>query len=290
VTSWRGPKFEIAATTTPSERPAGLSYAFGSTRIQRELPTEFKKPCKMPPDHALDLPAKPRKRSWTREEVILALDLYLAQEGLGTLKERAKLSELLRAWPLEQRLAAEDPTFRNEPSVRNKLYNLQYLDTLGEKGRKKGGVMTEAVWGDMAGEPGRVAAEASVIRQAMADLSKRSDDSVPDDDIEADETSVVVVTHRRRERDRKIVTRKREKVLSDTGALACEACGFDSEERFGIKGIIECHHLKPVAELEPGQRTRLSDLRLVCPNCHRLIHKNRPWLTWSQLTSLVESA
>lgn len=242
----------------------------------------------MPTDAALDLPAKPRNRSWTREEVILALDLYLAQGGLGTLDERVKLSDLLRSWPLERHFAVEDPTFRNEQSVRNKLYNLQYLDTGGEKGREKGGAMTETVWEDMAHEPARVVAEASVIRQAMADLGEGSDGLVPDDDIEADETSVVVVTHRRRERDRKIAKRKREQVLADTGALACEACGFDSEARFGIEGIIECHHLKPVAELEPGEKTRLADLRLVCPNCHRLVHKKRPWLTWPQLLILVD--
>jgi 5-methylcytosine-specific restriction protein A len=241
----------------------------------------------MPFDKALQLPAKPRNRSWTREEVILALDLYLTRGGLGTREERVKLSDLLRAWPLERQLAVESPKFRNEPSVSNKLYNLQYLDTDGKKGREKAGAMTEAVWEDMGNQHARVAAEASLIRQAMADLSKGSDDVVPDDDIEADESSVVVVTHRRRERNRKIVVRKKEKVLEDTGALACEACGFDSEARFGIKGIIECHHLKAVAELEPGQKTRLADLRLVCPNCHRLVHKKTPWLTWSQLTSLV---
>jgi 5-methylcytosine-specific restriction protein A len=36
---------------------------------------------------------------------------------------------------------------------------------------------------------------------------------------------------------------------------------------------LECHHRKPLASLRPGQRTRLSDLALVCPNCHRMLHR-----------------
>ena len=232
--------------------------------------------------------AKPRTQSWMREEVVLALDLYLNGDGLHDAAARGQLSQLLREWPVERESALADPTFRNEQSVRNKLYNLQFLETGGAQGREKGGAVTNAVWEEFGGDAETVAAAAAVIRTAMQDLqSAAPEPEVPDDDFAADETGVVLLTHRRRERSRKLVERKKAAVLSQTGTLACEACGFDSEARYGIQGVIECHHLKPVAELQPGETTKLSELRLVCPNCHRLIHRHRLWLSWSDLLALV---
>ena len=71
--------------------------------------------------------------------------------------------------------------------------------------------------------------------------------------------------------------------------LLCEACGFDFEQVYGEhgKGFIECHHTKPVSELKAGEKTKLSDLALVCSNCHRMIHRRRPWLSVSELGELL---
>jgi 5-methylcytosine-specific restriction protein A len=224
-----------------------------------------------------------------REEVVLALDLYLNRDGLHDAAARRGLSQLLREWPAEREFALADPTFRNEQSVRNKLYNLQYLETGGTQGREKGGAVTNAVWEEFGGNAAAAAAEAAVIRTAIQDLESADPEPGVEGDLEADETGVVLLTHRRRERSRKLVAKKKAAALSQTGALACEACGFDSEARYGIQGVIECHHLKPVAELQPGETTKLSELRLVCPNCHRLVHRRRPWLSWPELLALVAS-
>jgi 5-methylcytosine-specific restriction protein A len=69
-----------------------------------------------------------------------------------------------------------------------------------------------------------------------------------------------------------------------------EACTFDSEEAWGVEGIVDCHHLKAVSDLAPGETTKLADVRLLCPNCHRLVHHRRPWLTWDELIELVAPA
>jgi predicted HNH restriction endonuclease len=73
------------------------------------------------------------------------------------------------------------------------------------------------------------------------------------------------------------------------GALACEACGFDFEVTYGERGkeFIECHHVRPLSELKPGDKTSVDDLALVCSNCHRMIHVRRPWLTIEQLKQLI---
>ncbi|TFH47552.1 MAG: hypothetical protein E4H01_08075 [Lysobacterales bacterium] len=77
-------------------------------------------------------------------------------------------------------------------------------------------------------------------------------------------------------------------VLSETGTLACEAWGFDFRERYGDLGqeFAECHHEKPLSELKPGERTKIRDLRIVCANCHRMIHRPRPWLAVAEFANL----
>jgi 5-methylcytosine-specific restriction protein A len=53
------------------------------------------------------------------------------------------------------------------------------------------------------------------------------------------------------------------------------------------RGFIECHHLAPLAELAADRVSRLSDLALVCPNCHRMIHRRRPWLRLDRLSAIL---
>lgn len=231
---------------------------------------------------------KRRDRSWMREEVILALDLYWQHDGIAPRAECRKLSTFLRALPIDEELADSNPKFRGPRSVENKLYNLQYLATNGAHGRANGGQIDRDVWDEFGNDVVAVAAAPDEVRTAFADLASGADAGIGSlDDYEANEGSVVVKTHRTRERDRTITQKKRDAVQTATGALACEACGFDSAERYGVTGIIECHHLKAVSELTPGEKTKLSDLRLLCPNCHRLVHSRRPWLTWDQLVDHV---
>ncbi|TIS78657.1 MAG: hypothetical protein E5W94_08765 [Mesorhizobium sp.] len=67
-------------------------------------------------------------------------------------------------------------------------------------------------------------------------------------------------------------------------SFACSVCGFDFERTYKERGIgfIECHHTKPVAEIRPGEKTRLSDLRAVCSNCHQMLHR-KPMLKGNKL-------
>jgi len=54
------------------------------------------------------------------------------------------------------------------------------------------------------------------------------------------------------------------------------------------KGFIECHHKKPVSEIQEGENNKLSDLAVVCASCHRMIHKSRPWLSLDELKSIMK--
>jgi 5-methylcytosine-specific restriction enzyme A len=106
---------------------------------------------------------------------------------------------------------------------------------------------------------------------------------------EADEGRVITAIHRRYERNLAIVKAKKHRALARVGRLACEACGFDFRERYGERGenFIECHHTVPVYALKAAQTTKIEDLRLLCSNCHRMVHPKRPWLSIEGLTEIL---
>ena len=93
---------------------------------------------------------------------------------------------------------------------------------------------------------------------------------------EASEGKLITKLHISRERNRTLVKKKKLLALKDNGKLACEVCNFDFTHMYGElgEGFIECHHTKPISELKPNERTKITDLALVCANCHRMIHKN----------------
>jgi 5-methylcytosine-specific restriction enzyme A len=96
--------------------------------------------------------------------------------------------------------------------------------------------------------------------------------------------------HLVRERSRDLVEKKKKRqARGKNGHLACEVCDFDFSLFYGERGdgFIECHHTKPVATLADGHKTHIDDLALVCSNCHRMIHRRRPWLSISELKAAL---
>ncbi|WP_309472705.1 HNH endonuclease [Phaeobacter gallaeciensis] len=146
-----------------------------------------------------------------------------------------------------------------------------------------------AAQAEFAGEPLKLSRTAQNIRESIrADFHLAP---VPDEDIyEASEGRVLTRVHSYRERDRAIVKRKKKSHLKKFGRLQCEACDFDFLEQYGERGegFIECHHTKPVSDLQPGEKTKLSELVLLCANCHRMVHAARPWWTMEQLRKALE--
>jgi hypothetical protein len=106
-----------------------------------------------------------------------------------------------------------------------------------------------------------------------------------------EEGGVKYQLHRRKERNRRAVAAKKQRVLSQCGVLACEACDFEFVQVYGSlgSGFAECHHRTPLASLERGNRTSLRDLAIVCANCHRMLHKSTPMLSVEDLRLLVLS-
>lgn len=102
------------------------------------------------------------------------------------------------------------------------------------------------------------------------------------------EGALKLATHMVKERNRAIVNEKK-RIAIQNGTLKCEVCAFSFPSVYN-QDFIECHHLTPIAE--PGIReTSLSDLALVCANCHRMLHRkfDNKFLSIRELQIVIES-
>ena len=237
-----------------------------------------------------------RNPPWDRDELILALDLYLSPD-IGPIGPNnaavIELSKLLgRIGVLSGRTT--NPDYRNPTGVAMKLMNFRRLDPAyiaeGRTGLSRGGKDEPIVWGLYAGDQPLLHVTANAIRAAVDGQAAPAIADIGDDEAieEALEGRILTRLHRVRERSRKLVEAKKAQALAAYGALRCEACGFDFEARYGERGrgFIEAHHTKPVHTLGDGKVTKLDDLALVCANCHRMIHARQPWLDLGMLRSL----
>lgn len=81
----------------------------------------------------------------------------------------------------------------------------------------------------------------------------------------------------------------RAKCLAIRGTT-CFVCGFNSEERYGVPGIIEVHHIRPLSDGIERETDPAKDLVPVCPNCHALIHGKSPCYTVDEARALIDAA
>lgn len=112
--------------------------------------------------------------------------------------------------------------------------------------------------------------------------NERTDEGFP-------EGKIVERKHIARERSSALISQAKEQFKIKHKRLFCEACNFNFEEVYGERGLnyIEAHHTIPVSEMQPSQKTKISDIAMVCSNCHRILHRSRPWLTIAQIKKLI---
>lgn len=248
----------------------------------------------------IDSDGKPSPQSnpaWARDELILALDLYLKHRDSLPSKSHPEvqaLSQLLGRIGKALGLGESD-SFRNENGVYMKLGNFRRWDPEyikdGKTGLAKGNKDEGLVWDEFATAPAKLAAVVAAIRGTVESSTPEAhalEGADEPDIVEAEEGKVLTRLHRLRERSRSLVNAKKKAVLQKHGRLQCEACNFDFVEAYGPAGdgIIDVHHTKPVHTLKPGEKTKLSELALLCANCHRIIHSTRKWLSVEQVRAL----
>lgn len=222
---------------------------------------------------------------WTRDEVILALELYFACEGRMPASSDPRveaLSELLRSFP-QHHVAARRETFRNPDGVAFKLQNLRQVAT----GKGLGNVSRtdRAVWNELGDSPERTKELAALIRKGVVIIETATAESSGEDEFL--EGMVVTETHVRRERDprlRKLLLAQRHA----SGSMSCDICQYTGDGCAPAlrDASFEAHHILPLSTGKE-RKTRVRDLALLCANCHRMAHRaialEKRWLTLDEV-------
>lgn len=93
------------------------------------------------------------------------------------------------------------------------------------------------------------------------------------------------------ERDSKLAKRKKLNFFKKNGNLFCEICNFDFHKSYGERGygFIECHHNIPVSEMGGETQVNEEDLTVLCSNCHRMIHRSKPWISVQDLKEIYKT-
>lgn len=233
--------------------------------------------------------ASQRNPNWVRDEVILALDLYFREpnsHGNSSHPEVIKLSDFLNSLDIHSDKKLDN--FRNPNGIGMKLSNFRALDPNQESSLTNISKIDQQIWKEFSSDTQYLKKIASAIYSLSATPSTMDE---KEDEI-ANEGKILTRVHKIRERNSQLVKKKKQSVFKKHSKLKCEICGFDYQKFYGPRGenFAECHHTKPISELSENDSTKLSDLAIVCANCHRMIHKSRPWLSINELKEITAQA
>jgi 5-methylcytosine-specific restriction protein A len=139
--------------------------------------------------------------NWTRDEMILALNLFQQLDGnvpSPKSKQVKDLSDILRSLPYRA-AAAKQPTFRNPDGVGFKLMNLRQVAT--GKGLGNVSAMDRQIWEEFGGRHQEVHKLATAIK---AGIALAGSEQMPDVEQELSEGRLLTALHIRRERNPKV--------------------------------------------------------------------------------------
>ena len=98
-----------------------------------------------------------------------------------------------------------------------------------------------------------------------------------------------------KQRSQRLREAAREYYKDEAGKLHCTACGFCFDDRYpGLgEGYIELHHEKPLYQYEEEDFEKflpsaIQNLKPLCANCHRMIHRKKEPLTVAELAAILK--
>jgi hypothetical protein len=212
-----------------------------------------------------------KDKNWNKEEIIASVDAYF------DIFRRVKSDEKFVMTKVMIDLTRTVLPLRNQGSVEQRMSNISAV--LIEIGMP---------WCDkFIPRPNVGAKVKEVIIGRIQQLKLKHDDLrvvnvVLDDEPEGgtDKTEVgrteggrKLLSHYVIERNSAAAGRAKElnKVAND-GHYCCMVCHEKPELKYGVR-VIDAHHIRPISEAEGEYKVRPQDFLIVCPNCHRAIHR-----------------
>jgi 5-methylcytosine-specific restriction protein A len=220
-----------------------------------------------------------RNPKWNKNELLLAVtfyDKYPYPEWKDFPKEEVEF--------LREKINQVSEAERTYASVYLKLRNFVAINPNDErKGMENYGKTDEEVW----------------KKYQTGELLPEVLENIKSDVLDVDEIEYTAKegkrtksesAHYRYERDPKLRKLKIKEFLTNYDTIHCEICGFDFEAKYGERGreYIECHHTIPVSEMKESHISKISELILLCSNCHRMVHRKKPWLAPDELRNIVK--
>lgn len=137
--------------------------------------------------------------------------------------------------------------------------------------------------------------ESKLIKKAQREESFKKDEiktiTFPDDleSLTFPEGKEQYIIHKKKERNSTLIKLAKLKYFEINPRLSCQVCDFSFYEEYGELGLgyIEAHHIFPISELTEETESKIDDLVFVCSNCHKMLHRRRPWLTLETLNELI---
>jgi 5-methylcytosine-specific restriction protein A len=235
-----------------------------------------------------------RNPDWTYDELILACDLVW-RNNLRELRtgdpQVTELSELLQSYWAAISKESYLPTLRNPNGVSRKTSDIMTAHPEYKGKPTRGNKLDRVVLDLFRADPQEMHGRAVAIRATIARLKASGETAAAPADIDDDgviEGGLLERTRLVLERDRGIRDKAVKAFRKQYGRVACEACSFDFSVIYGPHGAdyIECHHRIPLSQ-SGETTTRIQDFVLLCSNCHRMIHRRRPWLSFEELVALI---
>lgn len=223
------------------------------------------------------------RAKWTRDEVILALDLLLNSEdkNFSMNDERIiELSELLNRLPVIP-LKNRNKYFRNTAGVRRQILTFYYSLNKKQKASHVG-IEFYNVHKDYGKDKMGLKKTADAIKRCMnlVDEIEFADKSEMEGFREG-----ALLAHLHRYFERSHGRPPKNKKLK----TCCSICGLKAEHIYTLRdGFLQFHLLVPPEDFREGMIFKESDFIQVCPNCHRVLHLKRPWVTRDNVFSILK--
>ncbi|MCD8003210.1 MAG: hypothetical protein LUG88_04785 [Clostridia bacterium] len=207
--------------------------------------------------------------SFTRDEVILALDVLFSAGNKRVnpdSPEMIELSRLLNQLPIHP-FENRRVNFRSVRGVTDQL-NLFYSSRKNGKRNPDVGLMFYLVAAEFDGREDELHKIAEAIRRNEKAYSSLFGASLEGGKFP--EGALLEHLHRL------IETRDGEKVPVNE---RCEVCGIDLSHYYQPCGqILENHLIVSPSEMDFEKKYRSDDFITVCPTCHDVLHRFRPWV------------